>query len=198
MTRRPPKSTLTDTIVPYTTLFRSARARTRARARAGTGTGGGSAAAEAQAQAARAGGKAGRTGEEEGRAEAGGPPDLDSAQRREAEGKAEHAEAAGARAGSGRDASDLGSAAPAARELDPEPDPGLLAPGCRGAAGRRPHRRSHRDPRPRRPGDRLAAGDRYRAHEPRRLFPQRRGEQSDERRVGPECGRTCRFRRSPE
>src|SRR3546814_1962948 len=133
MTRRPPKSTLTDTIVPYTTLFRSARARTRARARAGTVTGGGSAAAEAHAHAARAGGKAGRNGEEEGRAEAGGPPDLDSAQRREAEGKAEHAAAAGARAGSGRDASDLGSAAPAARELDPEPDPGLLAPGCRGA-----------------------------------------------------------------
>src|SRR3546814_17498390 len=73
---------------------------------------------------------------------AGGPPDLDSAQRREAEGKAEHAAAAGARAGSGRDASDLGSAAPAPREIDPEPDPGLLAPGCRGAAGPTPHARS--------------------------------------------------------
>src|SRR3546814_7628001 len=87
----------------------------------------------------RAGGKAGRTGEEEGRAEAGGPPDRDSAPRREAEGKAEHAAAAGVRAGSGRDASDLGSAAPAARELDPEPDPGLLAPGCRGAVGSEQH-----------------------------------------------------------
>src|SRR3546814_20016322 len=101
------------------------------------------------------------------RAEAGVPPDLDSAQRREAEGKAEHAAAAGARAGSVRDASELGSAAPAPRELDPQPDPVLLAPGCRGSAGRGPHRRSHRDPRPRRTGKRLAAGVPYREPQPR-------------------------------